>query len=169
MSLFWLNLVPFLARGLRWRCFWGGRDFSGSIFNFLPFLCEKCPFLRYLCCLEKLINSFRKTESFLQEIGTGLNCVPNLHSLRKCHEQFYCNFLCFAKKLLFSLQPNDLGLEVPNWCIQWCTQILNSLMHSLMHPGPCCCLVQNSFRDCVLYFGLCQTIKLDDIEVAISQ
>ena len=35
---------PFLLRGLKWRCFWGGRDFSGSIFNFLPFLCEKCPF-----------------------------------------------------------------------------------------------------------------------------
>ena len=86
------NLVPFLARGLKWRCFWGGRDFSGSIFNFLPFLCEKCPFLRYLCLLGKADQFFSQGwELFVQEFGTGLKlCSQSPQFSKKCHEQFYC-------------------------------------------------------------------------------
>ena len=117
------NLVPFLARGLKWRCFWGGRDFSGSIFNFLPFLCEKCPFLRYLCLLGKVDQFFSQGwELFVQEIGTGLKlCSQPPQFSKKCHEQFYC------KNAVFS---------TAKWLRIWCIQMMHSNFEFTDAPDP---------------------------------
>ena len=71
MSLFGSICPPFLLEVWGDFCFLRRTNFFRVNFQLCPFCVKKCPFLRYLCCLEEVINSFRKTESFLQEIGTG--------------------------------------------------------------------------------------------------
>ena len=64
MSLFAQFLSSFLHRGIEVAfAFWGGLNFRVN-FKSVPFLCEKCPFLSYLGCLEEAINPIAKSESF---------------------------------------------------------------------------------------------------------
>ena len=56
---------PFLLEVWDDAAFEEDEIFQGQFSIFCPFCVKNVRFLRYLCCLEKLINSFRKAESFL--------------------------------------------------------------------------------------------------------
>ena len=104
---FLLNFCPlFLHRGIEVAfAFWGGLNFRVN-FKSVPFLCEKCPFLSYLGCLEEAINPIAKTGSFF---ARNWKLVDKLWSLPPQFKKMLCAdllqyFLIFAGKccLLYS-------------------------------------------------------------------
>ena len=118
---------PFLAQGIEWRCFEVGEFFQGLLP--VPCFLWKMPFEIPIFCLNKLINSCQDWELFVQELWNGLKLCSQTSTV------FQKNAI--KMKMLFSIQPNDLGF----WCIQnWCIQILNFLMHQIqnvwVHLGP---------------------------------
>ena len=154
MSLFAQFLSSFLHRGIEVAfAFWGGLDFR-VYFKSVPFLCEKCPFLSYLGCLEEAINPIAKTGSFF---ARNWKLVDKLWSLPPQFKKMLCadllQYFVFCWKMLFSLQPNNLGQAKPGpgpalqgLCF-W-SKISSETVHCTV--GVC--------------FSLCITIKLEDNE-----
>ena len=134
---FLLNFVLFSCIEV-WNdfAFWGGLIFRVN-FPKCALFCVKMSVFEISRLLGRGDQPFCQVwELFCKKLETGYK----LWSLPPQFKKMLCadllQFFVFCWKMLFSLQPNNLGPEVPNWCIHWCTQNLNSMMHPLMHPGP---------------------------------
>ena len=108
---------PFLARGIEWRCFEVDEFFQGLLP--VPCFLWKMSFEMPIFCLDKLINSCTKSESFwARNLERSKTVFPILYSFsKKCHENENAVFNT-AKWLRILMHPTDAF----KFWIFWCTR-----------------------------------------------
>ena len=115
------NLVPLSCSRIEWRCFEVDEIFPGS--TSCALFVWKMSFEIPIFCLDKLINSCTKSESFwARNLERSKTVFPILYSFSKKN--------AMKMKMLFSIQPNDLGF--------WCIQLMHSNFEFSDAPDPKC-------------------------------
>ena len=127
MSLFGSIWSPFLLEVWDDAAFEEDEIFQGQFSIFCPFCVKNVRFWDIYVAWRGWSIPFARLRAFCKKLELVLNCVPNLHSLRKCHEQFYCNFCILLKNAVFF---------TAKWLRIWCIQMMHSNFEFTDAPDP---------------------------------